>query len=290
VTLLRPARLRGATSVVVLTDRDRAEVETLVDADPMVNAVAAAKLHATGSLAPGALGATPIGVRAGGSGTLLAAALHGGTLMPIGGDAHDWEAIASYLLRRPRACSSIVGRADAVLGYWAVLAPRWGPARGVREAQPLLVLDRPGPAAADERVGIVRRDQLHSYLQAAAAMFIEELGVPAQETRRPAFRSRVSALIESGRAFAIFGRDGRVLFKADIGAVSAHTCQVQGVWVRPDLRGRGLGTAALAGVLRYGLTLAPTVSLYVNDFNVAARRMYAKLGMQQQATLATVLL
>ena len=78
-------------------------------------------------------------------------------------------------------------------------------------------------------------------------------------------------------------------FKADIGALSAQTCQVQGVWVRPDLRGRGLGTAALAGVLHYALRLAPTASLYVNDFNAAARRMYAKLGMRQAATLATVL-
>jgi hypothetical protein len=219
----------------VLDDHDRAQFERLVDADPVVNAVAAAKLRATAGLTSGALGATPIGVRSGGSPTLLAAALHGGTLMPIGGEPGAWEAIAHFLVRRPRACSSIVGRADAVHAYWAVLAPRWGPARGVREAQPLLVLDRPpGPAASDDRVRVVRRDQLHSYLQAAAAMFIEDLGVPPQETRRAAFRSRVSALIESGRAFAIFGRDGRVLFKADIGAVSAHTCQIQGVWVRPE--------------------------------------------------------
>ena len=46
--------------------------------------------------------------------------------------------------------------------------------------------------------------------------------------------------------------------------------------MRPDLRGRGLGTAALAAVVEHALTLAPTVSLYVNDFNLAARRMYAR--------------
>jgi predicted GNAT family acetyltransferase len=32
------------------------------------------------------------------------------------------------------------------------------------------------------------------------------------------------------------------------------------------------------------------VSLYVNDFNTAARRMYERLGMREAATLATVLL
>ena len=50
-----------------------------------------------------------------------------------------------------------------------------------------------------------------------------------------------------------------------------------------------MGSAALTSVLRYALTLAPTVSLYVNDYNVAARRLYTRLGMREVATLATVL-
>jgi predicted GNAT family acetyltransferase len=61
------------------------------------------------------------------------------------------------------------------------------------------------------------------------------------------------------------------------------------VWVRPQFRGRGIGRAALAVVLRHALTLAPTVSLYVNDFNTPARRMYDRLGLRQVATLSTVL-
>ena len=96
-------------------------------------------------------------------------------------------------------------------------------------------------------------------------------------------------MLATGRAFGVVDRDGRMAFKADIGALTDATCQLQGVWVRPDLRGRGLGTAALAGVVHHALRLAPSVSLYVNDFNTAARRMYAKLGMRQIATLTTVL-
>ncbi|MCW2493476.1 MAG: family N-acetyltransferase, partial [Frankiales bacterium] len=34
---------------------------------------------------------------------------------------------------------------------------------------------------------------------------------------------------------------------------------------------------------------APTVSLYVNDFNTPARRMYDRLGMRQAGVLSTVL-
>jgi hypothetical protein len=59
--------------------------------------------------------------------------------------------------------------------------------------------------------------------------------------------------------------------------------------VRPELRGRGISAPALAAVVQHALTLAPTVSLYVNDFNTAARRLYERLGMRQVAELSTVL-
>lgn len=290
MTLLRAPR-RRVDAVSVLGESDRAAMQRLVDADPLVNAVVAARLAGAARLTPAALGGTLIGARAdGGRGSLVGAALQAGTLMPVGGDADAWRALARFLARRPRCCTSIVGGAESVHALWRLLAPRWGPARSVRSTQPLLMLGRPGPPADDVRVRAVGRESLEPYLAAAAAMFVEELAVPVQETRRAAFRARVAGLIDAGRAFAVFGRAGQVVFKADIAAVTAHTCQVQGVWVHPDLRGRGLGTAALAGVLRHGLTLAPTVSLYVNDFNAPARRVYEKLGMYQHTTLATVLL
>jgi uncharacterized protein len=102
-------------------------------------------------------------------------------------------------------------------------------------------------------------------------------------------RGRLAELIESGQAFVRFDRRGQVAFKAEIGAVSDLTCQIQGVWVRPDLRGRGMATAAVSAVVDHGLRLAPTVSLYVNDFNLPARAVYANLGMRQVATLSTVM-
>jgi len=40
----------------------------------------------------------------------------------------------------------------------------------------------------------------------------------------------------------------QVMFKAEIGAVTPQACQVQGVWVRPELRGRGLAVAGMAAV------------------------------------------
>ncbi len=285
-SVLRPP----APRVEPLTDRSRAELVHLADQDPYVNSVIRARLASVGALDPRRLGGTVLATRDQ-AGRLTGALFTGGNLLPVGGGPDEWRTLAGHLLNAPRVCSSIIGRARAVDGLWQVLSRAWDEPRAVRAAQPLLVLERDGrPRRGDRRVRRIRRDDLDRYVPAAAAMFAEELGIsPYRITSAADYRRRVAALIDSGRAFGIVDRDGEVLFKADIGAVSPHTCQVQGVWVRPDLRGQGIGRAALAEVLREALALAPTVSLYVNDFNTPARRMYERLGMRQVATLSTIL-
>lgn len=273
----------------VLTDTDRDQVDYLLDRDPLVNAVVGARLAAVGTLAPHRLGGLMVGVHRGGE--LVGACFSGGNLLPIGGDESTWPLLAQFVANRPRSCSSIIGRADAVAAMWQVLSRVWAPARAVRAAQPLLVLDRMPPIVPDDRVQPVEPRQLERFLPAAAAMFTEELGVsPYSGAGGSLFRARMKDLISAGHAFARVDFRGQVVFKAELGAVSERTVQVQGVWVRPDLRGRGIGTAALTAVINHALTLAPTVSLYVNDYNHPARRLYAKLGMREHATLSTVLL
>jgi predicted GNAT family acetyltransferase len=142
----------------------------------------------------------------------------------------------------------------------------------------------------DPTVRVVRPAELGRFLPAAAAMFTEELGVsPIGADGGTTYRGRLAELIGAGRAFARFDDSGDVEFKAEIGAVGADSAQIQGVWVRPELRGRGIGTAGMAAVLRHAMRLAPSASLYVNDFNGSARRMYARLGMRQTHTFSTVL-
>ena len=121
-------------------------------------------------------------------------------------------------------------------------------------------------------------------------MFADELGVsPHVSPGTAPFHARMRQLITEGRAFVSTDFRGQVVFKAEIAAVSEHTAQVQGVWVRPDLRGRGIGTSGLATVFAHALELAPTVSLYVNDFNLPARRAYERVGLRNVGTFASVL-
>ena len=70
--------------------------------------------------------------------------------------------------------------------------------------------------------------------------------------------------------------------------MSGNVCQVQGVWLDPSLRGRGLAAPAMAAAVRLARTVAPTVSLYVNDFNLPARATYARVGFRDIGEFATV--
>lgn len=288
MTVLHPG-VRQRARAAVLDDGDRTDLEALLDAAPIVNAVVSARLRTVDSLQPHRLGGAVLGVRDGG--TLVGACFSGGNLLPIGGDPRSWVALAQLVSRQRRVCTSIVGAAEAVAVMWPILAQSWGSARSVRPTQPLLVLDRPLSVEPDSEVRPAQLGELERYVPAAAAMFAEELGVsPHVAPGTVFFRERITELIRSGRALARYDGRGQVIFKAEIGAVSAHTAQVQGVWVRPDLRRRGIGIAAMAAVLHHAAALAPTVSLYVNDYNTAARRMYARLGMRELTNLSTVLL
>ncbi|KPC90185.1 hypothetical protein ADL27_37135, partial [Streptomyces sp. NRRL F-6602] len=76
-----------------------------------------------------------------------------------------------------------------------------------------------------------------------------------------------------------------------IGAATPQVCQIQGVWVAPEYRGRGLSVSGMAAVLRYALAdIAPVASLYVNDFNKPARASYLMLTDVWSGRLAVLLL
>jgi [ribosomal protein S18]-alanine N-acetyltransferase len=61
---------------------------------------------------------------------------------------------------------------------------------------------------------------------------------------------------------------------------------IQSVAVRPEWRGRGLGTALIEAAERRILREAPNVFICVSSFNAAARRLYERLGYTVVGELA----
>jgi predicted GNAT family acetyltransferase len=274
-----PARL--------LSDAERGAVERLLDRDPYAAAQVAEQVAAYG-LAWWRTEARVFGY--GARRHLEALCWLGNNLIPVRASQTAAAAFAELAGLNGRTCSSIVGSAEAVLELWTRLAQVWGPARDVRPCQPLLAASAPPPVPADPWVRPVRPSEIDALFPASVAMYTEEVGVsPTLDGGERNYRDRVADLVRGKRAYARFV-DGRVVFKAELAVVTRHTAQIQGVWVAPEWRGRGLATRGMAAVVNDALCrVAPTVSLYVNDYNHAARRVYARCGFREVGTFATVL-
>jgi predicted GNAT family acetyltransferase len=214
----------------------------------------------------------------------------GANMVPVNASERALVAFAARAGAAVRRPSSIVGPSHSALRLADLLSSSWGRPREVRAQQPVLAIDADPVTTPDPAVRLVRPDEVEILLPAAVAMFTEEVGVdPRADGGAAVYHARVSELVYSGRAYARID-DGRVVFKAEVGAVSRYACQIQGVWVHPRLRGRGIAVPAMASVVRHCLRdHAAIVSLYVNDYNAAARATYASVGFDQVGTFGTVL-
>lgn len=279
--------LRTQTPVRALTVSDRDEALEVCARDAATNVFVAARIL------EGALATSPGSLLGYSDGTALTALCWAAAnLVPVEADDLAVAAFATKVRRWRRQCSSLFGPADAVHALWHELGPHWGPARAVRGHQPMMSLGGPlAPGVVpDPGVRRARLDEVDLVVPAAAAMFTDEIGYPPYWGSDAAYRQSIASLISRGHTF-VRVEDGEVVFKADVGSVALGVAQIQGVWLAPRLRGQGLAEPAMAAVVEtVRQEVAPLVTLYVNDFNAAARATYRRVGFTEVGSFATVLL
>lgn len=279
----------AATAAYVrsLSRHDLPELIALLDRDRLSNLFVRHRVETT-RMDQRWLGAQIWGYFEGG---MLVSACHvGANVVPVEATAAAIEAFAERLAGRDAQSRSIVGPAAAVVPLWERLRPHWGPARSERLNQPFLVLDTDSQIPGDDRVRPVALDEVDVLYPASVAMFTEEVGIDPTVGDGGAYRARVTQLVSDGCSYAIVEGD-EIVFKAEVGASTSVTCQLQGVWVHPRHRGQGLSAAALSSVVfLVRRAFAPTVTLYVNDFNLPARRLYERVGFRPFETFATILI
>ena len=274
--------------IVTLTQADWPRLKTLIDVDPVATIFLSSRIERFG-LDASRLGCPVLGIIR--NDQLVAAVHYGANLMAVG----DPGALSEVIERvGPRArTQSILGPADTVMALYTGLVQRWGiswaQARDLRAHQPLMVWQRTDPlgVAPDPRVHAIGPEEFDIYYQAAVRMYTEEVGVSPLDASN-SYRQYVQYLVHNRRSFGA-SEPNHVWFKADVGATYGSICQIQGVWLDPAMRGHGLSEPLMAGALWLLDPVWSTVSLYVNDYNVRARRMYDRLGLRTIGELATVL-
>ncbi|WP_228528906.1 GNAT family N-acetyltransferase [Arthrobacter gandavensis] len=272
-------RILGAADTPALTE--------LAAADPVANTFLISHLESTGTAAPTAAGGQVLGVFD--DGRLTAACWAGVNVVPTGVTAENGAEIGAYLARTGRRFSSVFGPAEAVLSLWSELQHNSPRPFDVRSDQPLLEIPGPSPVPPAPGLRRARPADLDRLLPACAAMFEEEVGYSPVAGGGSHYRQRVLSLIQNGHSLVEFDAAGQVIFKAELGTVSSRAVQVQGVWMNPTYRGRGLSAAYMSAVVQFAQELAPLTSLYVNSYNTAARATYESVGFRQVGTFATIL-
>ena len=277
----------STTNVRALTASDLPTLRDLLDLDPLVNLFVRHRIDLTG-LQERLMGGRVWGYY---DGDQLVSACHAGAnVVPVQATPDSIEAFADRLLVDGGRPASLVGLRSAVMPLWERVESVWGPARSVRPFQPFLELDGEVEVAPDPRVRRVVLDEFDVLYPACVAMFTEEVGIDPEAGGASGYRARVAQLISQGWAYAII-EDGEVLFKTEVGAATSYACQLQGVWVRPDRRGEDIAVRALAAVVELVKeTVAPIVTLYVNDHNRSARRTYERVGFRETEMFSSILI
>lgn len=259
----------------------------LAGRDPVVNVFAIHRAQTT-NLEPRWLGGEMWGRFDGGH--LVAACHVAANLVPVEADAEAAVAFAERALSRRRTASTIVGPQSAVRAFWGEVGPHWGSPRDMRWDQRHLVIDSAPSLTPDHGVRAGVQGDLPTLYPACVAMYTEEVGVsPEHGGGSELYRARVAQLIGRGWSFVRYDGD-ELVFKAEVACASPDAAQVQGVWVPPHRRGEGLASAGMAAVVhQVRARISPTVSLYVNDWNHAARAVYERVGFVETERFATVM-
>ncbi len=310
-------RVRARFVVVPLQRKDLAEAYAICGQNPVAYVMPAQHIEAameSGRLRTGGLwGVRDRGER---DNALVGVVWTGANLIPAIPDASldTLHAVGDSLARRVSRPSALVGEAEVVHPLWERTERAWGPARSIRDPQHLMALSAPAreqrQAASGFALDPVRAatmDDFDYLLPAAVDMFRTEVGYDPLLHGRAAYEERLRWLIRSGRSLIQYGVvDGRrqIVFKAEVGVLSHGrgargmddgpgdgVAEIQGVWVHKLARKQGIARSGLAAVAAHiRSNLAPTVSLYVNDYNAPALRAYHALGFARVGTFVTVML
>lgn len=278
-------------AVRILSDADTPGLKAVLDTDPVAHVSIAAALDQRGTAAPGKgrNAALILGSDDPSTGALASVCWVGSNIIPAGADAAGGALFGQALRALRRRVSSIYGRSEPVNAL--LRSTGWTNYREVRDRQPLMVATEPS-AQVDPLPGLRTSgmDEFRAVERACAAMFTEELGFSPYEQGAGLYRDRIRSLIQAGHSLiSVDPETQHIVFKAEFGAVTEDAVQVQGVWVHPRWRGQGLAAPGMAGVIDYGLKLAPRVSLYVNSYNAPAIRAYRRVGFRDCGTYTTVL-
>jgi RimJ/RimL family protein N-acetyltransferase len=221
-------------------------------------------------------------------GDVVAGVAYSGRQLAIAAEPHALVRFAEYS-KEHRGERMIIGARETIRRFWELIRSWHPPPRLVRERQLVMAVDRKRLRPFERRASVrqARTDEWEAVADSSAHMVRQEL---AYDPRRGSgdFSAAVREMI-ARKLWWVGSADGELCFFCNVGPWCDRTVQLQGIWTPPELRGRGLATAALAAICDRLLNVSPTISLYVNDFNAPAIALYRRVGFEHVGDFQTLL-
>jgi predicted GNAT family acetyltransferase len=154
-----------------------------------------------------------------------------------------------------------------------------------------LLLEQTWPVGVKQTVSMRRAtmDDIELIVPVHAQMAFEESGVNPLDRDPEGFRKRVARRIEQGRTW-VWTEGDRLIFKADEMSKTPEAIYLEGIYVHPDERGKGLGPQYLSQLSRELLQSTKSICLLVKEEDQIAQSCYRKAGYKVRAQYDTVFL
>jgi predicted GNAT family acetyltransferase len=130
-------------------------------------------------------------------------------------------------------------------------------------------------------------DDLEQVMSINSAMAFEENGTNPLKRDLKGMTERTLQRIQRGRVW-VLAEAGRIIFKADAISVTPQAIFLEGVYVHPQERGRGLGSRCLTQLGRILLERAPSITLILNQENQRALSLYQRVNYKLRSPYLTV--
>ena len=186
------------------------------------------------------------------------------------------EAFA-HLAQNCRNAHMLLGEQDQVATFWNYYADGGqSPRLNCREY--LFELRWPVEVkAAVPGLRLATVEDLDLIVPAHARIAFDESGIDPLQVDPERFRQRCARRIELGQSWVLV-EAGRLIFKAEVLSDTPEIIYLEGIWVDPQERGRGIGSRCLSQLNRSFLLRSKAVCLLVNEKAQSARAFYEKAG------------
>jgi ribosomal protein S18 acetylase RimI-like enzyme len=221
------------------------------------------------------------------AGTITGAIYFGAQLVIAADSDVAIDAFAVEARRHP-GLRSFVGPKKQIDRLWEDVRVWHRPPALVRANQPIYALE-PAALVATPEVDVRQATpaDADAVIENSAEMMLGELGYDPR-VNRASFGAGVRRALAQGQWW-LYVDEGAIRFQLNVGARTASTAQLQGVWAPPAFRKRGYAFAALGQIAARLLAVSPTLSLYVNDFNHDAITLYERVGFTRVGEMSTLL-